>query len=200
MTDMSDSKDTRELVLETAERLAQQRGFHAFSYKDIGNLVGIKTASIHYYFPHKSDMAEAMVERYIAHARAGVEQAEQAFKSARKRLRAFGDFFLSIPVKDDRYCLLGMLGAEVLTMSEPVQQQLAGAFSFFEEWLERNIALGVEQGEITLRESESPREAANVLLATLEGGMMIARTRAEPDYYDRLIKTALGRLGVPADP
>ena len=51
-------------ILDVAESFTQTRGFNAFSYKDIQAEVGVKTSSIHYYFPTKQDLAAAMTERY----------------------------------------------------------------------------------------------------------------------------------------
>ena len=42
---------TRERILDSAQALAQARGFNAFSYADIATELGVKKASIHYHFP-----------------------------------------------------------------------------------------------------------------------------------------------------
>src|SRR5699024_11730842 len=41
------------------------RGTNAFSYKDISKEIGIKTSSIHYYFPTKNDLIVAVLEHVI---------------------------------------------------------------------------------------------------------------------------------------
>ena len=51
-------------ILDIAQTLAQTRGYNAFSYRDISEVIGIKTSSIHYYFPTKGDLGEALVRRY----------------------------------------------------------------------------------------------------------------------------------------
>ena len=55
---------TAHKVLDVAEELIQKRGFNAFSFKDLQERVGIKTSSIHYYFPTKQELASALIERY----------------------------------------------------------------------------------------------------------------------------------------
>ena len=52
---------TQEKILTTAESLIQTMGYNAFSYKDIAQVVGIKTSSIHYYYPAKEDLAAVIV-------------------------------------------------------------------------------------------------------------------------------------------
>ena len=55
---------TSEQIIDTATELVQQRGFNAFSYNDISDLVGIKKASIHYHFPTKHKLAESVMKKY----------------------------------------------------------------------------------------------------------------------------------------
>ena len=52
---MKPLNDTAHKILDVAEHFTQSLGFNAFSYKDIQENVGIKTSSIHYYFPTKTD-------------------------------------------------------------------------------------------------------------------------------------------------
>ena len=42
----------------------QVRGFNGFSYADIASELGITKASLHYHFPGKAELGEALIERY----------------------------------------------------------------------------------------------------------------------------------------
>ncbi len=53
---------TRELLLAHAEKLIRTRGCNGFSYRDLAEHVGVKTSSIHYYFPGKDDLLYEAVE------------------------------------------------------------------------------------------------------------------------------------------
>ena len=59
---------TRELLLAHAEKLIRTRGCNGFSYRDLAEHVGVKTSSIHYYFPGKDDLLYEAVEAYSARA------------------------------------------------------------------------------------------------------------------------------------
>ena len=50
----------------SAQLREQQRGFHSFSYRNVGAQVGIRTASIHYRFPTKADPTSAIPDRETA--------------------------------------------------------------------------------------------------------------------------------------
>ena len=49
------TQSVREQVLEHTLVLIRRRGVNGFSYRDPTELVGVKTSSIHYYFPSKDD-------------------------------------------------------------------------------------------------------------------------------------------------
>ena len=49
------TQSVREQLLAHALELIQRRGYNGFSYRDLAELVGVKTSSIHYYFPYSGD-------------------------------------------------------------------------------------------------------------------------------------------------
>ena len=54
--------DTRDKILNSAQRLIQTRSFHGFSFQDIADEVGIRKASLYHYFASKDDVALAVLE------------------------------------------------------------------------------------------------------------------------------------------
>ena len=46
-------------ILDIAEMLIQTQGYNAFSFRHIAKIIGIKTSSIHYYFPTKAELCKA---------------------------------------------------------------------------------------------------------------------------------------------
>ena len=43
-----------------AERLVQSRGFNGFSYADVASELGVTKASLHYHYPGKAELGEAL--------------------------------------------------------------------------------------------------------------------------------------------
>ena len=58
---MNQTTSTRESIIETAHRLLLQRGMNGFSYRDIAEPLGVKNAAVHYHFPSKMDLVEALI-------------------------------------------------------------------------------------------------------------------------------------------
>ena len=59
-----ETPDTTDRILDAAQDLVQTCGFNAFSYRDVAEKIHIRTASIHYHFPKKDDLALALIRRY----------------------------------------------------------------------------------------------------------------------------------------
>jgi len=55
--------DAKTRILDVAEELTRIKGFNGFSYIALPDEIGIETASIHYHYELKADLALALVER-----------------------------------------------------------------------------------------------------------------------------------------
>lgn len=58
--------DRRSDLLAHAGSLLRKRGFNAFSHRDLATLVGVKSSSVHYHFPSKEALGEALMQGYRA--------------------------------------------------------------------------------------------------------------------------------------
>ena len=80
---------TSERILDIAERLVQTRGFSNFSYADIASELGITTASLHYHFPGKAELGQALITRYAQRFSQALSQIEHGQPNARAKLEAY---------------------------------------------------------------------------------------------------------------
>ncbi|GAA6154277.1 TetR/AcrR family transcriptional regulator [Pseudoteredinibacter isoporae] len=188
---MQDLNETAHKVLDVAERYTQTRGFNAFSYKDLQREVGVKTSSIHYYFPTKQDLAFSMTERYIEHFRCRLDDIAQQRSQGIARLEALGQLYVSV-VKEGKFCMCGMLASDMLALPDEVNDKLVEFFQLMENWVTVSIELGKEQGHI--KDTINCRPAAAHFLAALEGGMLIARSKKRPEYFEDIISEALMQM------
>lgn len=166
------ASSTQNTILDVAQELVQTRGFNAFSFRDVAERVGIRSASIHHHYRTKSDLGVAMLVRYregFRAALAGIDAKNLAYDDA---LHAFSDVF-ACTLGAGRMCLGGTLAIEFETLSTEMQQEVRGFFVESEEWLEALFGAAHEAGR--LRRCESPKALAATFLATLEGVMMCVR-------------------------
>lgn len=168
--------DTRTRILNTAEKLVQHRGFNGFSYADIAAKLGITTASLHYHFAGKAELGRALITRYAGRFMDELASIDARFPDARARLEAYVDLYASV-LKEQRFCLCGMLAAEYETLPKPMREAVIEFFDRNEAWLVQVLDMGRKQG--SLQFTGSAAAAARMILSGLEGAMLVARPYGE---------------------
>ena len=184
--------ETLSKIVDSAETLICERGYNGFSFRDIAESIGIRTASIHYHFPTKGDLGAQVASRYTARFADALRDIEAGTEDAIGRLRAYAGLFRTALVDRDRMCLCGMLGAESATLPQAVRTEAEGFFALNRGWLETVLAKGVESGALRFR--PSPHAQANLLLAALEGAMLLARTGEDFHVFDMIAGAAIDPL------
>lgn len=66
MVETADTKDTKERILDTAERIFAEQGINACSIRSITSEAGVNLASVHYHFGSKEALIRAVWERRVA--------------------------------------------------------------------------------------------------------------------------------------
>ncbi len=167
-------RDTRAELLLQAETLVRSRGYSGFSYGDLAAVVGLRKASIHHHFPTKADLALALVAAYDSRYDAALD-AILAQANAVARIEAYGRLYLG-GVADDLGCLCAVLAVERDTLPEPLRAAIVRFFDKHIAWLERVLADGLRDG--TVRAEVIPAAAARLVVATLEGALLLERVLA----------------------
>jgi TetR/AcrR family transcriptional repressor of nem operon len=172
--------DTASAILDVAERLVQTRGFNAFSYADVAAELGITKPALHYHFAGKAELGEALLARYTDRFGRALETIDAGGTDAAGKLAAYGDLYAQV-LTQDRMCLCGMLAADYLTLSEPMRQAVTMFFDHNEDWLTGVIDQG--RNDRSLQVDGLSRDVARMIIATLEGAMLVARAYRNPDRF-----------------
>lgn len=164
---------TVEKIINAALLMVQKRGFNGFSFRDIAAEIGIKTASIHYHFPTKPDLARAV----LSEVRGGFEQELQRIdtelKQPQEKLAAFVGIFDETFGPGDRLCPFCMVACTQDGVPSFVKQEVQAFWSAGELWVADQIADGQRIGIFDPR--ISPNLSGRVLVSMLEGAMVTAR-------------------------
>lgn len=171
-----------EEILDVAERLARSGGYGAFSFREIARAVGIKSASVHYHFPTKEDLGEALVARYTD---AFLEQlgdpADPNLRPQDKVERYVAGFRRAL--QDDRLmCLCGLFGAEISVLPNRVASQTRTFYERSRDWLATALADDSRYPDEPARD-----RAALALIARLEGAMILARSLGDDTMFDQAL-------------
>lgn len=184
--------DTKTALLDTAQRFVQEKGFNAFSYKDLAEEVGIRTASIHYHFPAKFDLARALMVRYIAGLEEALRAIEEEVESPRERLEAFVALYRATQERD-AICLCGSLAADLETLPPEVASEVSAYLVRSETWIERTLRDGVGSGDF--RQDLDPTQAAAGLISGLQGALILSRGRSGIDPLTSVAEAFFGGIG-----
>jgi TetR/AcrR family transcriptional regulator, transcriptional repressor for nem operon len=182
---------TAERILDSAERLVQTRGFNNFSYADVAGELGITKASLHYHFPGKAELGQALVTRYAERFSEALEQIDQDLPSARARLEAYADLYADV-LRGKRMCMCGVLAAEYETLPAPMRSEVVRFFDENQRWLTDLLTDG--QADRTLSFSGRVEDAAQNILSTLEGAMLVARPYGDLARFDAARRQLLAGL------
>src|SRR5580658_2862448 len=112
---LSDRSPAATQILDVAERLAQTRGFNGFSYADVASELGLTTPAVHYHFPGKADLGEAIMIRYSEQFARLLVQIDEQCAGSPAKLNAYVELYDGV-LRNERMCLCGMLAAEYATL------------------------------------------------------------------------------------
>jgi TetR/AcrR family transcriptional repressor of nem operon len=189
--------DTASQILDVAERLVQSRGFNGFSYADVASELKISKASLHYHFPGKAELGEALIARYAARFAEALEAIDERGDDATVKLEAYASIYADV-LRDRRMCLCGMLAADYDTLPKPMRDAVIGFFDENEAWLTGVLEQGQVQGSLRLGGSTS--EAAQALVSGLEGALLIARPYGDVARFQAAAARLLTSLASAASP
>lgn len=173
---MSKGEVTRQRIIELAAPLFNQRGFAGCSMQDILEATGLKKGGIYRHFSSKEELA-AEAFRYALSQAVKIRIAPpDSSLSAAQRLRAIIEQFVEKPSPIPGGCPI--LNAAVdADDGNPALRDLAR--EGLKNWrirISRIVEEGISRKEI--RPDVNPRAFATMVIATLEGALMISRLEA----------------------
>jgi len=188
--------DTAERILESAHALLADRGYSAFSYADIAEMVKIRKPSIHHHFPTKEILVTAVLKKHRNKLGAALTDLTQRVDSPLKRLEAFVlHWEKCIRDKTEPICIAALLGAELPSLPEEVKLEVKRYFRELKVWVQETMEEGHSKGIIRLEQSASTE--ADTFIALINGAMVSARTYGTSKVYTSIMQGALRKLAAP---
>jgi AcrR family transcriptional regulator len=163
---------TREKILELGEELILTKGYNGFSYQDISTAMGIKNAAVHYYFPSKETLGTSILKTNNQRFEEMVENMQNRGFDEWHQLEAFMKIYLKSS-RDNKICIIGSLGTDVNTLSEPMQQELQKMVERILGWLTETLENGKQKGLFRFRIPAN--DQAIQILSSLVAGLQLAR-------------------------
>lgn len=174
-------------ILNSARILMMDRGYNGFSFRDVAAEVGIKSASIHYHYATKADLAEATAKAY----REAFSEATDGLvgTDASALLRAYGALFVTTLRDQGGLCLGGVLAADATTLPDQVRTEVIAFFEAQHEWVARVLKSGQASGEF--RADLDTKAFAKMFVSSLEGAMMVSRAIEHPEDLEAALDLSI---------
>jgi TetR/AcrR family transcriptional repressor of nem operon len=194
---MSNAAKTSDEILRSAQTLIMAGGYNGFSYADIASVVGIRKASIHHHFPTRADLVRVLVARYRQDAETGMEAIARDIPRPAELLQAYVGYWTQCIGDNSRpFCVCALLAGEAPTLPPEVTVEVRAYFRFLGAWLAGTLERGVAEGVFML--TNSAREEAETLMATVHGAMLSARAYGDPKIFGVILTPVLRRLSAKA--
>ncbi|MEU1019101.1 TetR/AcrR family transcriptional regulator [Streptomyces sp. NPDC005898] len=180
---------TPERLIESTRALLWERGYIGTSPKAIQQHAGAGQGSMYHHFAGKPDLALAAIRRTAEEMRAAAEAVLGAPGSAYGRIEAY-----LLRERDVlRGCPVGRLTMDPdVIASDELRAPVTATLDWLRDRLAGILEEGRERGEFT--SALDAREIASTVVATVQGGYVLARSAGSPAAFDAAVRGLLALL------
>lgn len=184
------NNQTKTQALDLAKKYLQTLGFNGFSFQTIADSLGIKKASLHYYFSSKEEMGLALLDDYEEGHKTWALKVQEL--PAKAKLEKMVKGFCSLSIKHDMICPVGAFTSDFNSISPKLKNRLKDFHFLIRDWLVETIEQGKKEGSI--KKSTDAVIAADLFLSTLQGGVQVARVRGDQEGLRTMLQAMLDQL------
>jgi TetR/AcrR family transcriptional repressor of nem operon len=146
---------------------------------------------LHSHVPSKADLGKRLIERYEESFLATLKAIDAAGAAARDKLKRYARIYADV-LRDNRMCLCGMLASDYATLPKPMKEEVKHFFDGNERWLVAVLEQGRKTGNLQFK--GSALEVARVIVGSLEGAMMLARSYGDVARFDTAAERLIASL------
>ena len=175
------SMSKREELLAAAQSKVRSGGYRNFSFRELATEVGIKSASVHYHFPTKSDLGAELARQYTDDFLTTLGDPLALFSAGKNPIDIYINQFRRALIKDKKMCLCGLLGAESDGLPDKVRYETKRFF-------ERNIVWLEQAYQVVAAENKNSAKANAIkTISLLEGAMLVSKTLGDSQVFEQAV-------------
>lgn len=163
--------------MDIAVNLLQEKGFNGFSYKDISSELDIKNAAVHYHFPSKSDLGEAILERERRRFQKWIQRKQIRDLDYWGKLDWYFSIYTQYMDNGNKVCIPGSIANQFFDTPESMRTQAEGLVADMSNWLTGVLGEGLEQG--AFHYEGTPKNKAMAIMAAMSGSLQLTRIAGE---------------------
>lgn len=182
-------------VLDAATDRFWRQGYAATTVRDLGEAMGLVPASLYNAFGSKHALFALCLDRYLdRNMRERIERLE-AQQAPRAAIESFLNEIVARSLADPRGCLLVNSALEVAPHDAEIEAVVAARLGELEAFFHRCVLAGQRDGSIAA--APCGRDLARLLLTTVMGLRVLARSKPEPALLRGAARQALALLDPP---
>ena len=183
---------SRERIVEQAAHLFTERGVAATSVDEVLAAAGAGKGQFYHYFRSRNELETAAVALRCAQVVAGLTQTLGTVSSLLELEKALAGYVAEFERAGLPGCPIGTLATEVADRNEDARVRAAAGFDAWERLLADALERMRASGE--LRAEAEPSVLATVLLAAIEGGMVLSQVRKDVASLRIAVDAALAQV------
>jgi AcrR family transcriptional regulator len=184
---MSKGEETKTRILQQAAELFNQKGYAGSSISDIMRVTGLQKGGIYNHFKNKDELAIEAFEFALARNTQQIKSVLRNQRHAVDRLLAMIDVFSSFvdnpPIKGG--CPLLNTAIESDDAHPLLRERAQQGMDSWQNLIRQIIKKGIKKGEI--RPEIDIDEVATIMIATLEGSIMMSKLYGDAIYMQRAV-------------
>ncbi len=176
-------EETKSRILAAATELIHRQGYKNTGLQEILDASGVPKGSFYFYFKNKEELGREILARYRATFR---EEVIPIFASVREAIPQVEAFFREIARMQmdggcKSGCLIGNLAAETTDVHDDLRREVVACLNDLRQLFADALARGQRTGE--LADDFVPAMAGGFLVSVLEGTILVAKARREPEAF-----------------
>lgn len=183
---MSKGEETKTRIIQQAAELFNQQGYAGSSISDIMRVTGLQKGGIYNHFQSKDELAlqafDFAIARVTQHTKAAIRTQHHAIERLEAIIEVFSSFVDNPPIKGG--CPLLNTAVESDDAHPALRDRAQQAMNSWRNLISQIIQKGITRGEI--RSGVDADEIATIIIATLEGAIMMSKLYGDAIYMQRV--------------
>jgi AcrR family transcriptional regulator len=171
--------DARSRLLDAAEALLWERGVSATSPRAVLDASGVGHGSLYHHFPTKTALARATLDRVVSRA---LQRASEDLDTPGPTIQAVAGY-LTRPREGVKGCQIGRHASDhAVVGDEDLAEPVRRYFLDLHTGVRDRLAAAKAQGDLPIGDVD---DLADTVLATIQGGYVLARATGDQQHLDR---------------
>lgn len=191
---LTKGEQTRQRILRQAAEVFNRKGYFGTSLTDIMDVTGLEKGGLYNHFASKDDLALQAFDYGVDLVRQAFGAAVSSKANAIDRLTAVIEVFRRMPdgFPVEGGCPVFNTAVEADDAHPALRERARQAMDEWHTFLRRIVTRGIEKGEV--RPRIDPDAVATLLVATLEGAVLLSKLYGKPAPVDRAVDHLINYL------